>query len=1008
MTVEGGVRNDRKARPRRPPSEEEAPRLPTPDPRRETVIPSPDQIGGLSEPDVEDRRRRFGLNRLSLPPRPPWWLGWLRQFDDPIIRLLLGTAVIMALIGVSEGSMIETAVICLIVTLATLIGFISEERADREFDLLAVARECVPVRVVRNGALASVSRSEIVVDDIVWLEAGDEVPADGLLIRGQAVEIDESRLTGDLRPVLKWPSDRLSVAVIGVGTASPDRLLRGSAVRQGRGLMRVTAVGDATELGRAGGQASAEREEPSPLRKQLDGLGRAIAFFGVTAAAVIFAVLVAGRVTTGSIVIPPGQAWAHLCLGAGVAAALLPFWLPTALDILGLAGFEITGRDLFAGAGLPPWLLGIRWGCTVAGIGLLFGWAAGILPFSLAAWGSRPLEAALLQDLLQAIALIVVAVPDGLSMSITLCLAWGMRRLLAGRTIVRRLHACETIGAVTVICTGDTGAMMEPRLSVGSYLEGTISRDAALAPHPLLAEAISVNATAHLARRCDDPPVTIGDPLEGALLFWLRDRGISYLGHRTGFELVRQWHAGPDTWFMATLGRPGGDENPADGRRLHVKGPAELLLKRCRRILEGGVTRPLAADAAARRDLETSLRSLAADGRVIGFAMRATTGSEPADPLEDLVWLGAVLISGTISPETAAALDQCLRAGIRVTLVTSETPEHAEKIARKAGLVGGPAAPCQVMTGEALRRVIGASGTHLAELPRVLARAGTGDRSSLVDLLRRRGEVVAAIGEREADASVLRQADIGLVMGNGASDRVRASGDLVLLDEGLHALLAAVRWGRSLFLNIQRFLVFQLSVNVMALGINLIGPFIGVRLPLTILQMLWVNIIMDIFAALALATEPPHPGILDDPPRSSRAFIVTRPMLKAILTTSAVCMSAFVVILRSWQRPDGEIDARHLTWFFCLFVFVQLWNLVNARGFGARRPPWLGIGENPWFGAMFLVTLVAQVLIVQMGGEVFRTIPLSLGEWALLLAATSPLLLLGRVLGAPGARRSSG
>lgn len=971
----------------------------TPAPPR--MFPTPEEIGGLREEEIESQRSRFGANRLSPPPRPPWWTGWLRQFDDPIIRLLLVTAGATALIGISDGSLLESAVIGLIILLATLIGFISEERAEREFSLLISARECVPVRVIRGGAMNSIARSEIVVDDIVWLEAGDEVPADGLLLNGQSVEVDESTLTGDRSSLSKVPYDPRSIVVTDAGLSRSDRLLRGSTVIHGRGVMRVTSVGDATKLGQAGAAAVVEREEPSPLRLQLDGIARAIAFFGVTISALVFTVLVAGRIAGGSVSFTLAQAWAHASLGFGIAAMIFPFWLPAALDVLGILGFEVTGRDLFVES---PWRLGLRWGGICVGAGLFLGLAAGILPLVPATWGSRPLEAVLLQDFLQTLALIVVAVPDGLSMSITLCLAWGMRRLLAGRTLVRRLHACETIGAVTVICTGDSGAMLEPRLSVGNVIQGCSLQSPETPPHRLLAEAMAVNATAHLARRREDPPVTIGDPLEGALLFWLRDRGISYMGHRSGFELHRQWQTGPDTWFIATLGHPA-EKNSPGAWRLHVKGQGNMLLKRCRSALVDGNIVSLEAGSPARTVLENHLESLSQSGRTIGFAMRAGTGAYPDDPSTDLTWLGAALISGSISPETAAAFDQCRRAGIRVTLVSSGSPESAIRVAREAGLSRAGADAGRILTGETIHRI---DGMHAAGRLAVLARANASDRSKLIDLLRHRGEVVAAVGDHDADAASLRRADIGLVMGNGTSERIRSAGDLVLPDEGLPALLAAVKWGRALFLNIQRFLVFQLSVNLMALGINLLGPFIGVRLPLTILQMLWVNIIMDIFAALALATEPPHAGILDAPPRRSRDFIVTAPMMQAILTTSALSMSVFIAVLRLWQSPDGSIDARRLTWFFCLFVLVQLWNLVNARGFGARRPPWLELAENRWFGAMFLTILLAQAAIVQWGGTLFRTVPLSIPEWATLIAGTSPLLIVGRALGYPGQPNRTG
>lgn len=973
------------------------------------AFPSPDQIGGLRACDIADRRRRFGINRISPPARPPLWQGWLRQFDDPIIRILLIAAGTTALVGISEGNLVESGVIALIILMATVIGFVSEERAEREFDLLTASRECVPVRVVRDCALASVARSEIVVDDIVWLEAGDEIPADGLLIRGQAVKADERLLTGEKQPALKWPADRLSMAVVGIGTSSPDWLRRGSLITQGRGLMRVTAVGDATELGRAGTAAISGRNESSPLRRQLDGLGRAIAFCGVTMATIVFGVLVAGRLTSGGIPLSWGQGWSHLCIAAGLVCFFLPYWLPAALDLLGLAGFEVTGRGLFPKDGPPVWQIGLRWGAGAAGAGLAFGLVSGILPPALAAWGTHALESALLQDFLQMVALIVVAVPDGLSMSITLCLAWGMRRLLAGRTIVRRLHTCETIGAVTVICTGPTGPLTGTRLSVGRVIIGLSERNIEGPPDALLAEAIAVNATAHLARRHDDPAVTIGDSLEGALLFWLRDRGVSYMAHRGSFELVRQWFAGPENWFMATLGLTSADSDLDKTWRLHVKGPADLILRKCRSFWNGTSPVPFESASAERGNLSERLCTLGAAGRLIGFAMRTGNGACPSDedPASDLTWLGAILVAGSISPEMASSMDLCRRAGIRVTLMTSEPPEVASKLAREAGIYLAETNDGKMLTGERLRQIGGPHAAHAVDDLAVLAGAGVQDRSSLIDLLRSHGEIVAMVGENDSDAPVLRHADIGLVIGQGASDRIRAAGDLILLDEGLQSLLAAVRWGRSLFLNIQRFLVFQLSVNVMALGINLLGPFIGVRLPLTILQMLWVNIIMDIFAALALATEPPHPGIMDGPPRQSRDFIVTKPMIRAILTTSAVSMAVFVGALRFWQLPGGEIDARRLTWFFCLFVLVQLWNLVNARGFGARRPPWLGISENPWFATMILLSLFAQVAIVQWGGSLFRTVPLSLLEWAALLAGTSPLLLLGRSLGHPARQQAS-
>lgn len=963
---------------------------------------------GLETHEVEARRRQFGANVLTPPERDPWWRQFLEKFDDPVIRILMIAAVIAIGVGVLHGEYVEGVGIIVAILLATGLAFFNEFKANREFDILNQVNDEMPINVVRGGRHGTVPIKDIVVGDVVFVEAGEEVPADGTLLEAVSLQVVESALTGEPdanRKVAGGP------AADGRGTIPANRVLRGTKVVDGHGVYEVTEVGDATEIGKTARAGVEETDEVSPLNAQLEGLSKVIGVVGLTVALATFVALVGRGVATRDLTLTASQWLVASLVAGGAIVAMIPVWLPMVYD-----GLALGGRRLGWSIDPPGWLDGdeamsplrlwltcIAGGVLVGGGGLAAAWAAGAIPPSPSDWMTEKAAGQFLQYFMIAVTIIVVAVPEGLAMSVTLSLAYSMRKMTASNTLVRKMDACETIGATTVICSDKTGTLtmnemrvfetVFPALAAGPLGNG--SRAAGL-----VVDGIAANTTAHLDRTNPRSPIPLGNPTEGALLMWLHDQGVDYVAPRSEFEVACQLTFSTERKFMATVGTSGAGE-----RIVHVKGAPEIILDRCTGMLQPNGPVELGPE---REAIITALKAFQARGmRTLGFAFAADPGNCDSETIESvlsgLTWLGFAAIADPVRPEVPAAVKACREAGIRVKMVTGDNPETAAEISRQIGLMDGSSGAADAhVRGPSFSALDDEQVVRASSGLRILSRAKPMDKVRLVRSLQAAGEVVAVTGDGINDCGALNYANVGLAMGRTGKAAAKEASDIILLDDSFSTIVNAVKWGRSLYENIQRFIMFQLTINVAALGIALIGPFIGVALPLTVIQMLWVNLIMDTFAALALATEPPHEDVMNRPPRDSQAFIITPAMARSIFGVGTVFLVALIGMLLWMQRnmagDDGQLTPKALSIFFATFVMLQFWNLFNARCLGLRQSAFTGIWENRSLLLIAAAIFVGTILLVQYGGEkVFRTVPLSPQEWAIIIGATSLVLAVGEV-----------
>lgn len=830
---------------------------------------------GLTEQQVEYSRATHGWNVLAPAPHRPAWKLALEKFSEPLILILA----FAALLAVLTGGWVEGGGILLAILLSAGIGFLSEHRAGREFDILNRTDDAALVRTWRNGSPVHCPKAEIVVGDAVAVETGEEIPADGIVVESRDLRVDQSKFTGEPEPVAKvTPDDPAKNLLARNATYPPECVLRGSTVVSGCAVIEITAVGMATEIGKTAAAATEITDETTPLQKQLRHLSKVIAIFGFSLSALLFVLLTA---------------------------------------------------QAFSADALTP--------------------------------------SALLTIFMIAVTLIVVTVPEGLPMSITLGLACNMRKMAQSNCLIRRLHAGETIGCATVICTDKTGTLTMNQMNVTEVFFQDFGRD-------LFEEAMCVNSTAEL-----NGGEVLGNPTEGALLRHLANGGIDYRRIRGAANVAKQWNFTTETKYMATL---------LDSGRLHLKGAPEVVLGKCALIPEKSGIRPLTPET--RRRLLEAFKAEQDNGRrTLAFAFSAH-GANPENA-DDLVYLGFVAISDPVRPEVTDAVKACRQAGIKVKIVTGDTAATAAGIARQIGLPEG-----RVVEGREFEALDQVATMGCAKTLSVIARARPGDKMKLVKTLQQQFEVVAVTGDGTNDAPALHHADVGIAMGKTGTAIAREASDIILLDDSFRSIVNAVLWGRSLYLNIQRFLVFQLTINVAAAGIALAGPLMGAAMPFTVIQMLWINLIMDTLAALALATEPPTPDVMNRPPRSPRAFIVTKPMALEIAGTAALFIVTFFAMSLYWQASGG-MDERRLTILFTAFVMLQIWNLLNVRAFGTCKSMIADPPYNPLFPWIVLGIAGVQILITQFGGKLFRTVPLNLADWIWIIGLTSLVFLSGEL-----------
>lgn len=870
---------------------------------------------GLTDAQVEDSRNRNGANVLTPPRKQSLFSRFLEKFKDPLIIILLVAGVLSVGISCYEyyglghdaGVFFEPAGIFMAILLATGLAFVFELKADREFELLNRVNDDEPVQVIRNGHPAQVPRKDVVVGDVVIINTGNEIPADGRLLEAVSLNIDESTLTGE--PVCHKTTDPGQFDP--EATFPSDHAMRGTKVMEGNGLMEVTAVGDHTENGKVFTAAQIDNSVKTPLNEQLDGLGRLITRISYGVAAVI----ILGRM---------------------------------AMYLLNTPDFE--------------WM--------------------SFLAF-------------MLQTLMVAVALVVVSVPEGLPMAVTLSLAYSMRRMLRTNNLVRKMHACETMGATTVICTDKTGTLTQNRMQV--YKADFFGEPS----DSVLYEGIAANSTAQLDLAGPRPQV-LGNPTEGALLLWLCERGADYQKLRENAVTIEELPFTTERKYMATVVKS------ATGKTLmYVKGAPEIVFGMC--ADSAGVTKK-EIDA---RLLEYQNQAM----RTLGFAYCEL---KPGDPTiadgrvvaDKLTFLGIVAISDPVRADVPAAVHEVLDAGINVKIVTGDTPGTAKEIGRQIGLWNDAVDGADnIITGPEFDALSdGQLRQRVGEL-KIIARARPLDKKRLVEALQADNEVVAVTGDGTNDAPALKAAQVGLSMGDGTSVAKEAS-DITIVDNSFSSIGQAVMWGRSLYQNIQRFILFQMTVNVVACLIVMAGAFMGLQSPLTVTQMLWVNLIMDTFAAMALASLPPSRSVMKDKPRSRSAFIVSKPMWKSIVGVGGLffvfllCLlyylehadiSTLSLIGRVPLGPADGLSPYELSLFFTVFVFLQFWNMFNARAFATGRSAFHFKGAGG-FVLIALAILVGQILIVTVGGPFFSVTPLKITDWLIIIAGTSPVLLIGELI----------
>lgn len=976
------------------------------------------ELHGLTSEEVEARRKQYGANVLTPPKRDPWWKLYLEKFDDPVIRILIIAAIIAIGVGIVEGHFAEGVGILVAIFLATTLAFLNEYQAAREFDILNKVSDDVAVKVIRDGAYTSVPRKDLVVDDLVLVELGEECPADGELLEAVSLEVDESRLTGEAVPASKrviGEGDRPSHD----GTAYPENvLLRGSMIADGHGTMRITAVGDSTEIGRTARAAAEETGEQTPLTHQLERLSKVIGVFAFGIAGLLFVTLVARGVLVGELVLSSGQWTFAGVLFASVLVALVRVWLPIIYDMFEILGFKVETPAWLEKGSWHSWLWTtlVSLGLFAGGIGL--GWGMGWIDPSPALWLPAQAGEEFLTYFMVAVALIVVAVPEGLAMSVTLSLAYSMRKMIATNNLVRRMLACETIGAATVICCDKTGTLtmneMRARATHFPLIDDSPQDGPAVENHDhlgFIAEAIAANSTANLHREPDKPPTPLGNPTEGALLLWLDEHQIDYLKVRSEFPIDHQWTFSTERKYMATLGT----SPRTGGRLLHVKGAPEVVLDRSIGVLTADGMEPLDQQRSA---VEAELSEYQKRGmRTLALAYREVSDDEPAEELDQLAqglaWIGFVAIHDPVRPEVPPAVEACHEAGIAVKVVTGDNRHTAREVARQIGLWQEDDPESRLISGPEFGSLSDEEAQSRVVQMKILSRARPLDKMRLVRLLQDEDQVVAVTGDGTNDAPALNYANVGLSMGRSGTAVAKEASDIVLLDDSFRTIVNAVMWGRSLYENIQRFILYQLTSNVAALGAIFLGPFIGFKLPLTVTQMLWVNLIMDTFAALALATEPPHWSVMKRQPRRSQDFIVTKGMARGIFGVAGVFLVVLLSLLFLMQYVDlqdgltinwaatpeaaAQVTDYEITVFFTVFVLFQFWNLFNARCLGQTYSALSNLTQNKGFLAVTVAIFVGQVLITQYGGEIFRTVPLSLRDWGVLVGVTSLVLWCGEL-----------
>lgn len=845
------------------------------------------KYAGLTDAEVLKSRDKYGVNILTPAKKTSPWISFLKKFGDPLIVILLIAGILSVgisfyeyiVLGESMQVFFEPVGIFIAIMLATGLAFLFEYKADKEFMILNQVNDDEPVKVIRNSKVVEIARKDVVVDDVVILSCGDEIPADGLLLESVSLDVDESTLTGE--PLCHKTVDEAHFNKD--ATFPSNAVMKGTKVMNGNGVFRVSAVGDATENGKVFTAAQIDNSVKTPLNEQLERLGRLISWLSYSVAALV----VVGRI----------------------------------------ADFMLTE------------------------------------PYT-----TMTFIAYCLQTVMIAVTLIVVAVPEGLPMAVTLSLAYSMRRMLKTNNLVRKMHACETMGSVTVICTDKTGTLTQNRMTVYEMVCEKLD--------DVLYENIALNSTANL-----DGEKVIGNPTEGALLLWMRDAGVDYAEKRTAVEVLDVIPFSTERKYMSTTVR----SLAMNGETVtHLKGAPEVVMSMC------NMTDKQRAKYAGKLS-EFQKKAM----RTLAFAYND-------------VFLGIVAISDPIREDVPAAIRECDEAGIDVKIVTGDTPGTAMEIGRQIGL---HSPSDSIITGTDFEALSDEEVYERVNSLKIIARARPMDKKRLVEFLQKRNHVVAVTGDGTNDAPALKAAHVGLSMGNGTSVAKEAS-DITIIDNSFRSIGRAVMWGRSLYQNIQRFILFQMTVNVVACLIVLVGAFYDTQSPLTVTQMLWVNLIMDTFAAMALASLPPNESVMRSKPRDRSAFIINKSMKWNILSIGLLftfILLAFYYLFENYDvvslfalvdtdialQEQRGLSAYEISLFFTIFVMLQFWNMFNARAIATGHSAFHEISSCRGFVSIVALIFFGQILIVELGGSMFNVVSLSISDWLITVGATSLVLWIG-------------
>jgi len=876
---------------------------------------------GLNEKQVEESRKLHGENILTPPKKTSLWALFFEKFDDPIIRILLVAWLLSTIIaGVhcwgpeAKGfsAFLEPIGIFFAIILASCVGFFFEVKANKAFDILNTVNDDILVKVIRDRKICEIFRKDVVVGDIVILQTGEEVPADGRLLEAISLQINESTLTGEpviSKTIVEKDFDKEA-------TYPSNIVMRGTTVVDGHGIMEVEQIGDETGYGKVYEGSQIDNKIETPLQIQLKGLAKVISKAGYTIAGITFVALI----------------------------------VKLFLSSPNLSLMDMTGE--------------------------------------------------ILNIFMIAVTLIVVSVPEGLPMSVTLSLALSMNRMLKTNNLVRKMHACETMGATTVICTDKTGTLTQNQMQVHetrfyNLLEQQL-KDNELSC--LIKEGISVNSTAFLDLS-EGKPKTMGNPTEAALLLWLNSQQQDYLSIRNNAEVIEQLTFSTERKYMATVVK-----SSFSGKTiLYVKGAPEIVLANCKHVAMDGTLKSVADCKAGIEKQLLDYQNQAM--RTLGFAYQIVedghTDSFFMDGKlfdTDLTYIGIVAISDPVRADVPAAVESCLNAGIDVKIVTGDTPGTAKEIGRQIGIWNPEYTERNIITGPDFEALTDEEALDRVLDLKIMCRARPTDKQRLVQLLQQQNAVVAVTGDGTNDAPALKAAQVGLSMGDGTSVAKEAS-DITIIDNSFSSITRAVMWGRSLYWNIQKFLLFQLIINVAACLIVLIGSILGTESPLTVTQMLWVNLIMDTFAAAALASLPPQERVMENKPRKSGPggdFIISKKMSYNIFGTALIFVVLLIGILIYFQQ-DG-LTPYELSLFFTLFVMFQFWNMFNAKAFGSNKSALSEFKDSKAFLLVALLIIIGQYFIITFGGQMFSVVPLAWKDWGIIIGVTSIVLWVGELI----------